>query len=186
MGEVKSWFTNAAWRLTPVISQAATLNTSKAGRTSEEALAFWLLARSAGACVFPHICTVSQLQATAATLCNPHPPIPPRSHAHRNSLGLSAVHMGEVWSSICLIINEHHLWLMVKPAFSSKRMACLTPKQKGNIKGQWLKVNVGFYISLCVRHFLNCQSSHIWSFKHNCWPHVFFARQGNDRCHQLY
>lgn len=73
--------------------------TSKAWATSEEALAFQLLARSACTYVFPHICTVSQLQATAATVHSTTPPATPRPPY---SQGQSAAHLGVVWTSICL------------------------------------------------------------------------------------
>lgn len=78
--EVKDCFTDAAWRLAPVISRPALEHFKGWSHFWRSVGLFQLLARAAGASVFPHICTVSQLQATAATL---HPPAhvqPPAPH----------------------------------------------------------------------------------------------------------
>lgn len=105
--KVKSWFTNAAWQLTPVRSTSV-LQHFKGW------IDFW---RSVGLfnCwqgqLVPvsslHICTVSQLQATAAAHpahCTTPSFIHTIMHTNLNSQRLSAVHMGEFESSY------YYLW----------------------------------------------------------------------------
>lgn len=145
--------------------QAGTLLLQSTGQTSEEALAFQLLARSAGACVFPHICTVSQLQATASILHHPaHCSVPTTP----GSTGLS---VKMTWTSICLtqvlIINDHH-------CFRVNLFQCVLLKNnrflysQGSVILRAIKSIHLLLITYCIRHFSNCETSHVWYLKHNC------------------
>lgn len=110
--------------------QARRSNTSKAGPTSEEALAFQLLARSAGACVFPHICTVSQLQATVAALHALRSVQPPSHHPTAPTMTHRAAHMGDVWASICI---SHYYYSFTSPVLPSQTNTCF-PRRGVNVR----------------------------------------------------
>lgn len=126
--EVKSWFTNAAWRLTLVISRQALYHFK--GWTD-----FW---RSIGLstagkvslclCLPTHL-HASQLQATAATQHTLHSVQPPLL-SHPRSTPTSRDLLQAIWEKFephfvlqIPVVTKHHHCLMTKPTFFNKGVA---------------------------------------------------------------
>lgn len=116
-------------------------NTSKAGWTSEEALAFstagkvnWCLCLPRTSAQY-HSCRPQRLHCTPCTLVQPSPPTAPRTTptlTRRDCLR-------PIWEDLKVpIINEHHRCLKVKPAFFSKYVICykFLGKQTSAVQGK--------------------------------------------------